>query len=62
MRNLAKLKSEIQDKVEFLRSNLSTGNLKSYEEYKFLCGQIKAYTEILDEIKHQQSILDDDDY
>jgi hypothetical protein len=33
---------ECDEKVEQLKNHMATGSLKSYEEYKQLCGEIKG--------------------
>jgi hypothetical protein len=41
-RNLDYLLSEFRDRMGMLGDALSTGNLASYEDYKYVCGQLRG--------------------
>ncbi len=43
---LEKLRSTIKDKSEAYSRRVISGNLKDYEEYRYLCGMLCAFKEI----------------
>jgi hypothetical protein len=54
---------EVNQKVDQLKNALATGRSASYEEYKFLCGEIKGLLYIKDyvlDLKRQLENSDDE--
>ena len=41
-RNLEYLVKEYRERMQMLQDALSHGNCKSYEEYKYVCGQLRG--------------------
>ena len=41
-RNLEYLVSEYKERMQMLQDALSHGNCKSFEEYKYVCGQLRG--------------------
>ena len=53
--------SEIDEKAAQLRDALATGRSPSYEEYKFLCGEIKGLLYVKDYVKDLKQQLENSD-
>ena len=41
-KNLEYLQREYKDRMEMLSDALTTGNLASFEDYKYVCGQLRG--------------------
>jgi len=50
----------LDKEAEFIKDSMSDGNLSSYEEYKFQCGEIRGLAKAKREILDVFGALDDD--
>ena len=55
------INKEINEQIAHLENALKFGNLGSYEEYKFLCGQLRGLITAQDIIKDLKSKMENDD-
>ena len=56
------INKELNEKVEQLQEALTLGHLSSYEEYKFICGQVRgllAARDIINDLKTKMENEDD---
>ena len=55
------INSEINEKIKQLEDHTTLGHLASYEEYKFLCGQIRGLLTARDIMNDLKNKLENDD-
>ena len=55
------INSEINQKIKLLKDHTARGQLSSYEEYKFLCGQIRGLLTARDIINDLKTKMENND-
>lgn len=51
---------EIKDNIRMIENALSLGKASSYDEYKYLCGEIRGLLTALDNVKDLKNRMEND--